>query len=182
MSVRLIPIHPANLITFEEGRIFGAPFGRLWRPKHPFWTSARPNAIWCDMKFYAHHFISTLRISYVKMATSEGGRGGSLHILSLKKTDSSYASWDDSCYVMQNAIWCNTKFYAHHFLSTFRIFYVKMAISEGGGWRGGFCISLVVTGPMLRLLRWLLLRYAKVSQSSRLHILSYRWTFWWKIR
>ena len=25
------------------------------------------------MKFYAHHFFSTLRIFYVKMATSEGG-------------------------------------------------------------------------------------------------------------
>ena len=39
-----------------------------------------------DMKFYAHHFFSTLRILYVKMATSEEGVGG-LHIRSWKTTD-----------------------------------------------------------------------------------------------
>ena len=34
MSVRSIPIYPANLVTFEESLIFGhpnAPFGRPWR-------------------------------------------------------------------------------------------------------------------------------------------------------
>ena len=30
--------------------------------------------IWCDTEFNAHHFFSTLRIPYVKMVTSEGGR------------------------------------------------------------------------------------------------------------
>ena len=33
----------------------------------------RPNAIWCIMKLYAHHFFSTLHIFYVQIATSEGG-------------------------------------------------------------------------------------------------------------
>ena len=38
------------------------------------------------------------------------------------------------------------KFCAHHFFSSLRIFYVKMAISEGGWWQ--VCISLIVTGPV----------------------------------
>ena len=36
------------------------------------------------MKFYAHHFFSTLRIFCVEMATSEGG--GDLHIRSWETT------------------------------------------------------------------------------------------------
>ena len=38
------------------------------------------------------------------------------------------------------------KFYAHHFFSTLRIFYDKMATSEREGGRSA-CIVLVVTGP-----------------------------------
>ena len=47
MSVRSIPIYITNLATSEEILIFGAPFGLLWRP----------NAIWCDMMFNAHHLL-----------------------------------------------------------------------------------------------------------------------------
>ena len=72
MNTWSIPIYIANLATFEESWIF-APFERR----------QRPNAIWCDMKYYAHHFFSTLRIFYVEMATSE--REG-LHIRSWKTT------------------------------------------------------------------------------------------------
>ena len=36
-----------------------APFGRPWPP----------NAIWCDMKFYAHYFFSWLPMFYVKIKT-----------------------------------------------------------------------------------------------------------------
>ena len=32
-----------------------------------------------------------------------------------------------------NVIWCVMKFYAYHFFSTLRIFYVDMVTSEGGG-------------------------------------------------
>ena len=35
MGVGSIPIYPANLATFEESRIFGAPFGRVWAPLAP---------------------------------------------------------------------------------------------------------------------------------------------------
>ena len=49
-------------------------FGRQWHP----------NAIWCDMKFYAHHSFSTLRIFYVRMAIFEGERV--LDILSWETT------------------------------------------------------------------------------------------------
>ena len=35
LSVRSIPIYPANLATFEENRIFE-------RPNRPFWTPAAP--------------------------------------------------------------------------------------------------------------------------------------------
>ena len=60
MSVKSIPIFTSNLI-FAENLIFG-------RQKRPFWT---PVALKRDMKLYAHSFVSTLRIFYVKMATSE---------------------------------------------------------------------------------------------------------------
>ena len=64
MSVRSIPIFPAHLATFEESWIFG-------HPKRPFWTPAAPK---CDMigtKWnFRHNFFTTLRIFYVKMATS----------------------------------------------------------------------------------------------------------------
>ena len=41
------------------------------RSKRPFWTPVAPkNAISCNMKFYDHHFFSSLRIFYVKMATA----------------------------------------------------------------------------------------------------------------
>ena len=45
MCARSIPLYPANFATFKENWIFGARFGCRWRP----------NAILCDMKFYAHH-------------------------------------------------------------------------------------------------------------------------------
>ena len=62
MSVRLL---------LKKVEILGAqktPFGRPWRL----------NAIWCDMKIYAHLYFSPLRIFYVKMANFE--REGGLHI------------------------------------------------------------------------------------------------------
>ena len=34
-SARSIQINPANLTTFEESRIFGAPFRRVWAPLAP---------------------------------------------------------------------------------------------------------------------------------------------------
>ena len=41
----------------------------------PFERPQRPDAIWCDRKFYAHHIcFSTLRIFYAKMNSSGGGR------------------------------------------------------------------------------------------------------------
>ena len=49
----------------------------------PFERPQRPNAILCDMNFYAHHIFRTLRIFYIKMSTSEGRKGGEvLHIVS----------------------------------------------------------------------------------------------------
>ena len=50
----------------------------------PFERPHRPNAMWCNKKFYVHHFFSTLRIFYVEIATSkwEGG----LHIGSWETT------------------------------------------------------------------------------------------------
>ena len=72
MSVWSIPFFPANLAIYEESYIFGRPkrsFGRPWRP----------NAIWCDMKFSAHHFFGSLRI-FCQDAHFWGG--GGLHILS----------------------------------------------------------------------------------------------------
>ena len=47
MSVKLIPIYPENLVTFEENWIFGCP-------KRLFWT---PIASKRDIKFYTHYLI-----------------------------------------------------------------------------------------------------------------------------
>ena len=44
----------------KKVEFFGAQNTSFWRPWHP-------NAIWCDMNFYANYFLSTLRISYVEM-------------------------------------------------------------------------------------------------------------------
>ena len=60
MSARSIVIYRANLATFDESYIFGG--------------LRRPDAIWCDIKFYAHHFFSTLRIFYVQMPTGRKQR------------------------------------------------------------------------------------------------------------
>ena len=52
----------------------GSKFGYFWRQLNfwvkqnaPFERSQRPNAIWYDMKFYLHHFFSTLRIFYAHL-------------------------------------------------------------------------------------------------------------------
>ena len=67
MSARSIPIYPANLATFEESWIFGAPFGLIWAPAAP---KTQYDVIY---NFMAIIFFSLLRIFYDKMATSEGG-------------------------------------------------------------------------------------------------------------
>ena len=76
MSVRSNPIYPANLATFEEGWIFGFP-------KLPFLDDrgarTRYDVIW---KFTTINFFCSSWIFYFKMATSEAGRGGGLHIRS----------------------------------------------------------------------------------------------------
>ena len=66
MSVGSIPIYPANLATIDKNLMF-------WCPKRPFWTPKR------DMMRYEMPitFFSTLRIFYVKMATSEMGGSAS---------------------------------------------------------------------------------------------------------
>ena len=72
MNARLNPIYPENLATYEEIWIFGGP-------KRPFLTAAVPKRdVICNIT--AIIFVSTLRIFYVEMATSE--EGGGLHILS----------------------------------------------------------------------------------------------------
>ena len=81
MSVRSIPFYPENLAISEESLFF-------WCPKCPFWTPAAPKrdikVIW---NFTPIFISSTLRIFYVKMATSDGGMGVStLHILSWETT------------------------------------------------------------------------------------------------
>ena len=62
MSVRSIPIYPANLAMFlNKIEFLGAQNAHFERPQHP-------NAIW---NFTPIIFLSTLRIFYVEMATSD---------------------------------------------------------------------------------------------------------------
>ena len=104
ISVRLIPIHPANLATFEESRTFGHP-----NCKWTFERLQRPNAIWCVLKFYAHHFSSTLRIFCIKMTTSDGVRGGGWGLR--------IVSWEKSLSIMCNL---NYKFMVSIFCSCYK--------------------------------------------------------------
>ena len=74
MSIRSIPIFPANLATYEENLSFRAP-------KTPLLDAQTRYDV---IGSFQHIFsFSTLRIFYVKMANSEGG---GLHILSWETT------------------------------------------------------------------------------------------------
>ena len=68
MSPKSIPIYPANLATLEESWIFRCP-------NAPFEQPQRQNTIWCDMKFYAHHFIQHIAHLLCRDDHSWGGEG-----------------------------------------------------------------------------------------------------------
>ena len=67
INVRLIPMYPTNLATFKESSIFG-------RPGRSFWTLMAPkrDLDWYEI-FHPNFIFSTLRIFFVKMASSEEG-------------------------------------------------------------------------------------------------------------
>ena len=70
MSVRSIPIYPANLATFGGSWIFG-------RLNAPFEQPQCPNAIWCDMKFDVHLYFQLIAyLLYQDGYFWRGGRGG----------------------------------------------------------------------------------------------------------
>ena len=113
MSVRYIPIYPANLATFQESWIFGAPKGDM---KYLCPTYLLGQFIY----FMPNIYFSTLRIFYVEMATSEGG-GGGLH----------NRSWETT----------KLKFYFSFASADYAYSMYRWPILRGGGrW---VCVSLV---------------------------------------
>ena len=148
MSVRWIPIYSAILATFEESWIF-------WCQK---FNSRRqcPDAIWCDMKFFAHYFFRTLRIYYTNMSTSEGGRGGGVCVVSSveKPRQNTLLNllvkihcWNVSHHEAPNAHTGRSGFFFFSVYSFLRLEKITSALSE----RLAF-LYCIIEGPQLRAL------------------------------
>ena len=77
MIVRLIPVYPANLATYEESWIFG-------RPKRAFWTPVAPKRDVIRYEILHPSFFSAHCASLMPRGPLLRGEGG-LHILSCAK-------------------------------------------------------------------------------------------------